>query len=159
MACPRSVGEWWWHCRDWNSGLWTPEPKLSLPPSTGQVRRPLSWNGPNVYTICDAWPHLTPLADPSLLAAMLGPLSHWPLPPAQMPRSPIGCRLCCHIVLCTLLPCSSCFVDLFVGITWLQMPDAQNKSSQLFELIRLLTSVNGLGYLFSLPFHFFRIKA
>lgn len=71
----------------------------------------------------------------------------------------MGFRLCCHIVPCALLPWSSCFVDLFVGITWLQMPASQNKSSQLFNLIRLLTAVNALGYLFSLPFCFFRIKA
>lgn len=163
VACPRSVSDWvallGLELRSMES--WTKA--FTTTSCTACSDPPLSWNSPNVYTIFDSWPHLTPLADPFLFAAAWGPSSRTEAPTGcshlpGMPMSPTGTWLCCHAVHCTLLPWLPCLVDLFVGITWLQMPDAQDKS-KLFNLTSSLTAMNGLECFFSLPFYFSRIKA
>lgn len=111
---------------------------------------PLSWN-----SLDQSWPltTLTP-ADPSLLVATCSPSSQR--------RSAGCCQLPdaheAHRVQTLLshwtripLPWGPCLVDLLVGVSWLQMPDAQSKSYKLFNLRRPLMAVTSPEYSLSLP--------
>lgn len=76
----------------------------------------------------DLAPHKAPLAAPTCQEAheahrVPTPLSHWP---------------------CISLPWWPCLVDLLVGISWLQIPDVQSKSYELFNLMRPPTAVTRL---------------
>jgi hypothetical protein len=53
-----------------------------------------------------------------------------------------------------LLPKFFCLIDLFVGLTWLQISDAQNKSAKLFTLTGPLVSMD-IGVFIQSPFLLF----
>lgn len=117
--------------------------KVSLLPSAGQVRPPHTHtNFPGIVPLSTSvfssaiWIHWsTPLfwLLPSVPEPNRSP--HWLSHVSRMPRNPVWCRLCIYMVCWVLLPWLPCLVDLFVVITRLQMPDAQNKSLKLFILL------------------------
>ena len=75
---------------------------------------PLSWNSPNVHTIFYSWPHLTPLADPSLLAATLSPSSRQksPLATPTAQNAPGPNQVLTAVTLSTAFCCRGCLARL-----------------------------------------------
>lgn len=107
---------------------------------------PLSWISLHQPWLLTTLTRLTPLF--WLLCSVLAPCeasagcSHLP----GCPRGPCVRTPLSHCP-CISLPWWPCLVDLLVGISWLHIPDAQNKPYKLFNLMRPPTAVN----LFSLP--------
>lgn len=99
-----------WHCWPEFRSLGLPNQSFLYHLLQGRFRPPLSCSSPNVYTIFDSWPHLTPLADASLWLLCSVPAPD--VAPTGYSHL-LGCPWAqqaadCAITLCPAFCCRSC---------------------------------------------------